>query len=237
MARHSCLRPSSATCTRRLRTPRMLKVPPWRCHSSLPPDAQVARLRVWAWALQRGASAAQAPEAARGAAPSACAKAAIRAAPHALLRLTPCCASRHPATSCTRRARSSRTACSRRAPPSGGSWTPRTPPRSSCLGSVRASLRARARLRLSTPLQLPTPPTPPPPRHPHTDPLSTPPAPFAVPRACARPVSPPAVLCIHPADEQLQGLKAERDYLERHGQLPPPGTPLYPTGAPPNVAA
>jgi len=38
-------------------------------------------------------------------------------------------------------------------------------------------------------------------------------------------------------DEQLRGLKAEREYLGRHGQLPPPGTPLYPTGAPPNVAA
>ena len=32
-------------------------------------------------------------------------------------------------------------------------------------------------------------------------------------------------------DGQLQGLKAERDYLERHGQLPPPGTPLYPNAA------
>ena len=29
-------------------------------------------------------------------------------------------------------------------------------------------------------------------------------------------------------DGQLRGLKAEREHLERHGQLPPPGTPLLP---------
>ena len=36
-------------------------------------------------------------------------------------------------------------------------------------------------------------------------------------------------------DEQLQGLKAERAYLEKHGDLPPPGALLTPPGAPSNA--
>ena len=167
---------------------RMLKVPPWRCHNSLPrPQA----FGPWPlWALQRSASAAQAPVAAHGAAVG------VRQSRH--MRCAVCHAA--PYATQLQAARGGQEARGQAA--RGARAHLEAARRRARLLAPAAQARC-ARLRPPPPLRplQPHPPAPPPPPSLPHRPLLDPSSPLSVPRACAGAcrVSPPAAPCIHPA--------------------------------------
>ena len=182
--RHSCLRPSSATCTRRLRTAACSKCrlggATTRCPGRKPSGLGRS-------GHCRGAPQPLRPQWQHTVLPSACAKAAICAAPYAMLRLMPPSYKLHEEGK-----KLEDRLLEGRAP----IWRQLDAAHASSLQLLRLGTRAPARLRPSAPFN-PTPLHPLHPRHSHTDPLSTPPAPS---RSHARALEPAAFhLPPHPA--------------------------------------